>query len=371
MFDYSAQIEAFRDEKVRLSTPFKQKLYDHRDANRDRLISRLPGRIEGLTISRSSFKPQGSMAVDTVIQTKFVYEEYDIDDGLILRRSELENEDGNELTAEEVRDHVLQSLKDRRFVRQPDQVSNAVRVYYKETDEERHHVDFPVYRRFEDDDGKTIRELASADGWSESDPTQVNRWFNDEVECRNESCPVKGTQMRQLIQLLKRFCRSRNHWDLPNGMKLTMLVAECQPPYSGRIDKAFRVLLENLEDRLKWDKSIRNLAHPNKPLLTRGYFDSNVVELEERVVEALEKIRELDYEENNNRRSAREVWDWVFRSEGFFRDYDESLEEKEKVLRLQAKASLLEAGKARTSAAGVIGTIGIANLPHRFYGDHG
>jgi len=370
MFDYSAQIEAFRDERVRLSTPFKQKLYDHRDANRDRLISRLPGRIEGLTISRYSFKPQGSMAVDTVVQTKFVYEEYDIDDGLILRRSELKAEDGNELTAEEVRDHVLKSLKDRRFVKQPKQVPNAVRVFYKETDEERHHVDFPVYRKFDDDCGNTIRELASADGWSESDPTQVNRWFNNEIESRNKSSSGKGTQMRQLIQLLKRFCRSRDNWDLPNGMKLTMLVAECQPPYSDRIDVAFRELLENLKNRLSWDKSIRNLAHPDKPLLTRGFSDSNVIELGERIDEALEKIRELDHEENNNRNSARKAWDWVFRSDGFFREYDDSQKEKEKAQRLQVKAALLESGNARTTAAGVIGTNGVANLPHRFYGDH-
>ena len=371
MFDYSAQIEAFRDERVRLSTSFKQKLYDHRDANRDRLISRLPGRIKGLSISLGSFKPQGSMAVDTVIQTKFVYEEYDIDDGLILRRSELKDDDGNELSAEEVRDHVLQALKDRRFIKQPKQVSNAVRVFYKETDEERHHVDFPVYRKFEDDNGNTIRELASVDGWSESDPTQVNRWFNNEIESRNRIISGRGTQMRQLIQLLKRFCRSRDTWDLPNGMKLTMLVAECQPPYSGRIDEAFRELLENLEVRLKWDKTIRNLAHPGKPLLTRGFTDSNVVELEERVGEALEEIRELDKEENNNRKSARKAWDWVFRSDGFFGEYDDSLKEKEKAQRLQEKAALLETGNARTSAAGVISTNGVTNLPHRFYGDHG
>jgi len=174
MFDYSAQIEAFRDDRVRLSTSFKEKLYEHRDANRDRLISRLPGRIEALSISYSAFKPQGSMAVDTIVQTKDVFEEYDIDDGLILRRSELKDDDGNELTSEAVRDHVLQSLKDRRFVKQPMEVPNAVRVFYKENDEERHHVDFPVYRKYEDDDGNTVRELASADGWAKSDPTQVN-----------------------------------------------------------------------------------------------------------------------------------------------------------------------------------------------------
>jgi len=371
MFDYSQQIEAFRDERVRLGERFKEKLYAHRDANRDRLISRLPSRIEGLSISKSSFKPQGSMAVDTVIQTKFVYEEYDIDDGLVLLRSELKDKDGKELSSEATRDHVLEALKDGRFVKQPEQVSNAVRVFYKEADEERHHVDFPVYRKFQDALGNTVRELASANGWDVSDPTQVNRWFLDEIEDRNRICPGRGTQMRRLIQLLKRFCRSRDNWDLPNGMKLTMLVAECQPGFSVRIDVAFRDLLERLESRLQWDKTIRNLAHPNRPLLTRGSADENVVELKKRIDEALEKLRELDRAESQNRTAARSAWDWIFRSDGFFREYDEKLEEEEKSKRLQERASLLKSGAARTSSAGVIGTTGIPNLPHRFYGDHG
>ncbi len=368
MFDYSKQIESFRDKKVRLSTDFKEKLYEHRDANRDRLISRLPDRIEGLSVSTSSFKPQGSMAVDLIIQTKFKYEEYDIDDGLVLKRSELKNEESSELTSDQVRDHVLQALKDKRFVKQPQQVSNAVRVFYKECDEERHHVDFPVYRKYENEDGQTIQELASVDGWMESDPTQVTRWFLDEVTDRNKSKADRGSQMRQQTQLLKRFCRSRNNWDLPNGMKLTMLVAECQPAYSERIDEAFRTLLENIKDRLENDKTIRNLAHPDQPLLTRSNNDANVVELADRIDEALGKLELLDDPGHDNIDSARSSWDWVFRSDGFFLEYDQNL--KEKVQRLQNRAALLNSGQAKTSTSGVIGLTGMPNQPHRFYGDH-
>jgi hypothetical protein len=53
MFDYSERIEKFRKEKVRLSTTFLQKLLAHRQANRDRLIARLPDYIPGLTINDS------------------------------------------------------------------------------------------------------------------------------------------------------------------------------------------------------------------------------------------------------------------------------------------------------------------------------
>lgn len=369
MFDYSEQVEAFRNEKVRLPKEFREKLFAHRDSNRDRLITRLPKRIPGLSISYNSFKPQGSSAVKTIIQTKFVYEEYDIDDGLVLWRHELVDDDGNELTAAQVREHVLESLKDKRFVKQPNMASNAIRVYYKEDDEEKHHIDFPVYRRYINDQGNVVRELASATGWVESDPTQVNNWFNGEVKSLNENFPGKGTQMRRLIQLIKRFCRSRFAWDMPNGMKLTMLVAECQPAFHTRLDLAFRRLLEELKDRLEENKIIRNLAHPGQPTLTRTDSDQNVVDFLDKIEEALEKLEVLDSPDHQNSKSSREAWDWIFQSDGFFREYDEKKEKREKQTRLEKLAATIESGTARTSAVGVIGSVGVINPPHRFYGD--
>src|SRR5689334_339357 len=106
MFDYSERIEEFRKEKVRLSTPFLDKLIAHRNANRDRLISRLSDYIAGITVTDSNFKPQGSVAIDTVIQTRFADEEYDVDDGLVLSRDELVDENGSALTAKAVRERV-------------------------------------------------------------------------------------------------------------------------------------------------------------------------------------------------------------------------------------------------------------------------
>lgn len=364
MYNYSGQIEAFRDEKVRLGGDLKQKLMDRRGANRNRLKTRLPERIEGLRISDSSFFPQGSVAVQTIIQTKFKFEEYDIDDGLVLERDDLVDEDGIPLTSDQVREHVRKALKDKRFVKQPKLVTNAVRVFYKEEDDDkRHHIDIPVYRRFEDEEGNVVRELASQDGWVQSDPTQVNIWFNTRVSDLNKVVGGKGTQFRHLIQLLKRFCRSRDNWDMPSGMKLTMLVAECQPAYNERIDEAFRSLLEALGDRLDRSKIIRNLAHSDQPELTRSNSDSNVEELADKIEEALEQLRELDDCDNDNERAARKAWDWIFKSDGFFRDYD-------KEHRLSAKIDLINSGCAKTSAMGVIcASEGVANPPHRFYGE--
>ncbi len=368
MFNYSERIEAFREAKVRLSADFRGKLLAHRTANRDRLISRLPDFIKGITIGEASFRPQGSFAMRTVIQTRFIDEEYDIDDGIVLWKHQLVDENGIELTAAQVREKVRDALKDGRFSRQPKFCSNCVRVFYADEDEEKHHVDFPIYRRYFDSNGKKVRELATENGWVASDPTEVNKWFDAEIETRNNQAAGWGTQLRHLIQLLKRFCRSRSDWDLPNGMKLTMLVAECQPVYRDRIDLVFRELLQKLKARLLWNKVIRNLAHLDKPALTRTAADQNVVALESRLGEALDQLASLDKSDANDADSARGAWDWIFKSDGVFTAFDAERKKDEKRNSLLAKAALVGVG-ARTSPSGVLGAIGVANLGHNFYGE--
>jgi hypothetical protein len=370
MFDYSERIESFRVNRVRLPSEFEQKLLAHRKANRDRLINRLPEEIEGVTIGESSFRPQGSFAMQTVIQTRFTDEEYDIDDGVVLWKHQLLNREGAELTAMAVKEKVRDALKDDRFTRQPRLCTNCVRVFYADEDEEKHHVDFPVYRKWEEENGDIVRELASEDKWVKSDPTEVNVWFDQTVRDRNKAVAGWGTQFRQQIQLLKRFCRSRpdTEWDMPNGMKLTMLVAECQPAYQQRIDASFRELLSKLYYRLVFSKVIRNLAHPDKPPITKTDSDNNVVELQNRCKEALDKLKELDKAENDNVDAARGAWDWIFRSDGFFKEFDDRVKREEKENALMEKVALIGNG-ARTSTAGVIGTFGVVNIGHNFYGD--
>lgn len=325
MFDYSKQIDEFRDKKVRLEEKFKEKLYSHRGTNRKRLVDNLPNEVPNVRISGGSFKPQGSMPMGTIIQTKFASEEYDIDDGVVLWKDDLVDSQGEELSAAAAKEKVRKALKSHLFKRQPRICTNCVRVFYAEEDKEKHHVDFPVYRKFRNEDDEIERELASAEDWVPSDPTQVNVWFEKTIEDRNKATKDKGTQLRQLIQLLKRFCRSRKGWDLPNGMKLTMLAVECQPRYSTRIDRAFLGLLEKLEERLEDSKVILNLAHPDKPAITRTDEDDNVCNLLDKTREALDEHLVVLDEADCTQDKARSAWDWVFKSDGLFAEQDAEL----------------------------------------------
>ena len=77
----------------------------------------------------------------------------------------------------------------------------------------------------------------------------------------------------------------------------------------------------------------------------------------------------MDTPDHQDNKSARDAWEWIFQSDGFFRDYDKAKEEKEKAARLKAVAATVANGTAKTSSIVGIGAVGVPNLPHRFYGD--
>lgn len=378
MFDYSTQLKKFFAKKVTLPSDMRQMLLAHRNANADRLIARLPEAHPKIRIGESNFRSQGSFAMDTVIQTRFTDEEYDIDYGVVIRRSQLVHDDDSEMTAAEAREVVREALKDKRFSRQPKLMSNCVRVFYADEDDYAHHVDIPIYREFEDDNGNTVTELASECGWVRSNPTRVNEWIEDLVAEKNKQVADSGSQMRRMIKLTKRFCRSRNadtndDWNLPNGMKLTMLVAECHT-WRERDDEAFHALLTALKNRLtRHTLEIENLADENWPKakLTKTSADQNVVNLRDRVGEALTELTVL-FDPDCDETKARRAWDWVFQSDGFFKELEDEAKAEAKRQALLAKATLLAAGSAGTDRFGRIvaaSAAAVPNLAHSFYGE--
>lgn len=323
MFNYSIQLQAFRDDEVVLPNPIRETLLARRAANRDRIISRQESFFPYAKISAASFVPQGSMAINTAIKKVFDAEEYDIDDGLVINRSQLVNAKGEELTADAARTTLCAMLADARFVQPPRLMDNCARVFYAASDDEKHHVDIPIYREWNDGNGSLL-EIASKDGWKESNPRQVTTWFCDLVKQRNEASAGWGTQTRQLVQLLKRYCRSRAEWLdlLPNGMKLTMLVVEVCGSFEPRLDLAFYNMLSALSLRLLLSKEVSNLAHPDKPKITRDAADENMVALKAKVDEALVVLRALVANSKATTDDARGSWEKVLNAGGFFEDFD-------------------------------------------------
>jgi hypothetical protein len=324
MHKYHEQIAAYEAAKVNLPEAVRVDLYAKRDANRARLKKNVPAHIR---INDDNFIPQGSMAIRTTVHEND--RDYDIDDGVWFYKKDLVKHVGSvavEMTALEVQEMVRDALKDPKFNKQPEIHNNCVRVFYNEG----YHVDIPCYRLVDEGKATERQELAAADNnWAKSHPTEITVWFEDSVTKLNKAKAESGGQLRRIVRLIKRFARSRgDKWDMPNGLKLTILVEECFQAAVDRDDTAFYKLLKNLSSRLWRSLAIYNRAQTTsqQDKLTKTDCDANMTELRTRVDEALKQLAVLE-SSNCTKKAARIAWDWVFQSEGFFRDYDEEQEE--------------------------------------------
>ncbi|OPZ35302.1 MAG: hypothetical protein BWY99_02296 [Synergistetes bacterium ADurb.BinA166] len=257
---------------------------------------------------------------------------------------------------------VRDAVKDARFNKEPEILPNCVRVFYGEG----HHVDIATFRTYQEGD-EIIKEIASDTGWKASDPRRITVWFHDTIVSLNAGTPGAGSQLRRLVRMLKRFAKSRgDDWDMPNGLKLTMLAVECHTPHD-RDDEAFRSLLQSMSTRLMTDLTVLDLSDPGeaKVQLTKTSWDSNMMLLRDKTAEALGQLEVLDLRSCTSGDAA-VAWDWVFQSDGFIQAFEKDAANAVEVFE---KAVLAEAGLASTDSAMRIGTAGVANKEHRFYGD--
>ena len=359
MYDYNEQIQGYEADCVNLPQAVKDKLRDQRDANRNRLKNNRPDYVR---VNDKHFIPQGSMAVNTTVQEDD--NAYDIDDGVWFHTDDMKKKNGAAMTAKETQEMVRDALQDPKFDKKPEIHNNCVRVFYAEG----HHVDVPAYRKFDANGDKEHQELASATGFTASDPTEVNIWFEDRVESLNKQRAGAGSQFRVMVRLMKRFARSRgDEWDMPNGLKLTMLVEECCPSNYQRDDEAFYWLLSRLKTRLVMNLEVENRAQTKFPKdkLTKTASDDNMVELRKRVGEAVDKLAVL-HKPDCSKKQAREAWDWVFQSDGFFDAYDKNAKQ---AMESFSRHALVKANLAAVGSSGIITAVGTAITPHKFYGE--
>jgi len=306
MIDFHNAITAFHDDRVTLPQSLRDEMRQRRDSNRKRLDRGLekhkrPGPYTSIT--------QGSYAMKTMIQA--ADNDYDIDDGIYFKRSQLKTRQGNDASALTVRQMICEALSDERFNDQPEVKTNCVRVNYGAG----YHVDIPIYRT---DENGNNPELASAD-WIVSNARDVKAWFDRENKSKSPDTQ-NGRQLRRIVRLLKCFAKSRESWrnTLPSGFALTILVVEQFYPSLGRDDISFYYTLFNIYRRLNQRLDI---CHPATPatLVNTGVSDAKTRNLKTTLYENLPHLQ-VTLRDECSQDDAVKAWGKVFNTD-YFTEY--------------------------------------------------
>jgi hypothetical protein len=303
VFNCSDEMAGYHSEWVTLSSANQQEMHDRREAGRTRLHGALQRKNFPLPFE---IAVQGSYAMRTMIQDD--ENDYDIDDGVYFRATDLVDANGTLLTPRGVRDRICEALKsDQRLKHDAEVKSNCVRQEYPEG----YHIDVAVYRVLPTNDGISSNrfELASGDRWIQSDARGVTKWFNAIVGELNRE-QSDGSQLRRIVKLTKKLCRSRKDWKLAttSGICLTVLVRDCFTPVEGRDDESLLRTLQNIHTRLSANLTIK---HPVLGHYLADQWDPKVLFCRDCIRHALFALCTLDTE-TCTRKDARKAWDTAF-----------------------------------------------------------
>jgi hypothetical protein len=312
MFDCSNDVVAYHNKEVTLSQVERTAMRDRRNANRNRLETRLADSDRPVP---DKFIKQGSYAMLTMVHDPD--NDYDIDDGVYFAQEVLVDEKGNDMEPAAVREMVCEALQDGRFNRQPEVLDACVRVFYNEG----YHVDLPVYR-ISEDDGEY--ELASGDSWVVSRAADVEDWFNQENQQLSPD-EDNGRQFRRIVRYLKKYARSRIKWKgkISTGFMITTLAAECYVANRDREDTSLRDTMKRIYFRLLGSLEVNHPVTPNTRL-TKGPGDQRCAFLRDRLKEALDELVVLDRLDCTGNDAAK-AWDAVFNTTFFSERYESSL----------------------------------------------
>ncbi len=313
MHDCAKDVISFHDEKVTLSQPQRTEMRDRRNANRDRLVTRLEAKEKP---TPQEFIKQGSYAMLTMVQDPD--NDYDIDDGIYFSKDSLKDKNGNGMTPKAVRQMVCEVLGDDRFTKQPQKKSNCVRIFYQEG----YHVDMPIYRIV-----GTQYELAAGEAWVVSRAADVEDWFNQVNQSKSPD-ENNGRQLRRIVRLLKKFARSRSAWKDPiaTGFTITKLAEECYVPNKNREDTALRDTMKAIQNRLLFNLEVHHPVTPGAKL-TKGPDDKSTAFLRDKLADALKDLEILD-RHNCSHKEALSAWDKVFNTDFFSSQYVEEPQEE-------------------------------------------
>ena len=305
MLDCSKEITNFYNSEVALPEKMKSEMRDRRDANRERLKNGL-GEDDPTPIGMWS---QGSYAMHTMIQAED--NNFDIDDGVYFKKEDLTDAYGIEKGPYEAKEMVRDAVNHHGLKEEPEIKDNCVRVKYGKG----YHVDIPVYRTVNYGEDNEYYELASANGWRNSDPRAVTQWFRDTV---SEQSPdtTNGQQMRRIVRLLKDMVKTNSsaNEETPSGFLISKLVSEEYEAHEGRDDEALYYTMKNIRDRLNDSLEV---AHPVvDEMLTTGAYDPAATVFKGQLDTALDKLDVIFGTEDAG--EALEAWGDVFQEQNFF-----------------------------------------------------
>jgi hypothetical protein len=309
MNDCSKDILAYHNDKVTLPQSERTNMRDRRDANRNRLTTRLKEKENPLP---QEFIKQGSYAMLTMVQD--ASNDYDIDDGVYFTQKSIKGPNGGDKAARDARQMVCEVLLDDRFNKQPVVKKNCVRIFYNDG----YHVDMPVYRIRESDDDY---ELASGSDWVHSRAADVEEWFNTANQAKSPD-ENNGRQLRRIVRMLKKFAKSRGAWkdQIASGFAITILTEEKYVVNKDREDTSLRDTMRAIYNRLLWSLEVKHPVTPGAKV-TKGPDDANMKFFREKLEAALKDLEVLD-NSDCTREQALKAWDKVFGTDFFIGRYD-------------------------------------------------
>ncbi len=350
MYSVHDKIFTFYDKHVRLDSDTQSRLAEYRDINLERLDDGLEELGYATPIRTYD---QGSYAMSTMVQHED--NDYDIDRAVIFDRDDLP---ASPLKA---RQRVLEGIQQAEvnFKEPPEARTNAVTIWYADG----HHIDLAVYRCYEDESGNEVIEHAGVE-WTRRNPTEITDWFVGEVARQSPSheagATVKDGQMRRIVQLLKMFAKVHPSWNLPGGLLISALVAECYQPDSTRDDVALYNTMSSIRTRLQGNTEVVNPVDPSYFLTDKDEHVNELVRFEEKLGKALEWLQPHCNCECDNL-TAYKVWAKVYDH-----TYWNTLIEGEELKAAEKSIHVLPSGELRTEKPSVPA---VRSPTHRFYGD--
>lgn len=304
MFNYNSKLNQFYNDKVRLNDSDKSLIREYKEKNTKRIISGIKkiNQEEDKNYPFPSFIEQGSIAMSTTNQSED--NDYDIDVAVIFPKDSIFK---NPL---EARKFIAKAINKNavNFSKPAEARTNAVTVWYTEG----YHVDFAIYRTFNEFYQEKF-EHASTE-WIDRNPKAITNWFLNKVSTLSPNgyfSTVEKSQLRKIVRLLKRFCKSRLNWNLPGGFILSILAIECYSPHANRDDISFIDTLINISNRLRYNRVIYNPVNTQIELTANKSLQHQLTRLSEKL-ERFKSKSEILFRDDCTEENTKEFYNWVF-----------------------------------------------------------